>query len=76
MDGLTRDQAGVIITTTSTDKKCNYLFSDGDPLLEIVDEANYMFKFNIDCLKNWRVSPFKAMWTLGTSSLKEKLGLK
>ena len=42
---------------------------------EIVDEANYVFKFNIDLFEELEGSPFKAMWTLGISSLKEKLGL-
>ena len=42
---------------------------------EIVHEANEVFALNIALLDELEGSPFKAMWTLFTSSLKSKLGL-
>jgi len=42
---------------------------------EIVDEANYVFALNIGIFEELDGSPLKAMWTIGISALKQKLGL-
>jgi heme oxygenase len=60
---------------TSWYLKLNALDMTQEQNQEIVDEANLVFDLNIAILEELEGSPFKAMWTLAISSLKEKLGI-
>jgi len=56
--------------------KMNALDLSDAEKMEIVDEANLVFEFNIGIFQELKGNPLKAIWSLAISSLKSKFGAR